>query len=131
MKDHFKTAIENYLNKRAEEDSLFADTLKKENKNIDDCLKYILSQVKDSGRQAFEDHEIYELAVHYYDEDDLKVPANIKAQVVVGGVIELTEEDKALAKQKAFDELVAAEREKLKRRNLKKPAENVPLPTLF
>jgi len=130
-KDHFKIAIEKYLNQRAQEDSLFSETLKKENKNLDDCIKYILSEVKKSGRQAFEDNEIYQLAVHYYDEDDLSVPSNISAKVVIGGTIEFSEEDKALARKQAFEKLVDEEKEKLKRKNLKKPAENVPLPTLF
>ena len=34
--DQFQTIIQEYLNKRAVEDSLFAETLKKPNKNIKD-----------------------------------------------------------------------------------------------
>lgn len=49
--DNFKKAIENHLNQLAEKDSLFAETLKKENKNIDDCCTYILNQVQESGTQ--------------------------------------------------------------------------------
>ena len=67
----FKAQIENYLNELAAKDELFAVTLKKENKNIDDCITYILNQVQQSGKMGFADEEIYGMAVHYYDEDDI------------------------------------------------------------
>ena len=43
--EQFKTIIQNHLNELAEKDSLFAKTLKKENKNIDECINYILGEV--------------------------------------------------------------------------------------
>ena len=69
----FKAQIENHLNELAAKDELFAVTLKKENKNIDDCITYILNQVQKSGKMGFADDEIYGMAVHYYDEDDIQV----------------------------------------------------------
>lgn len=81
--DHFKTAIQNHLNGLAAKDELFAATLKKPNKNIDDCLTYILNQVKASGCNGFADEEIFGMAVHYYDEDDIKVGKPISGTVVV------------------------------------------------
>lgn len=81
--DHFKTAIQNHLNGLAAKDELFAETLKKPNKNIDDCLTYILNQVKASGCNGFADDEIFGMAVHYYDEDDIKVGKPISGTVVV------------------------------------------------
>lgn len=80
---HFKKAIQNYLNGLAEKDELFAETLKKPKKNIDDCLTYILNQVKASGCNGFADEEIFGMAVHYYDEDDIKVGKPISGTVVV------------------------------------------------
>jgi len=69
----FKTTIQTYLDERGKQDPLFADTLKKEKKNIDDCINYIFSEVKKSGCHGFDDQEIYNMAVHYYDEDDINV----------------------------------------------------------
>lgn len=84
----FKAQIENYLNELATKDELFATTLKKENKNIDDCITYILNQVQQSGKMGFADDEIYGMAVHYYDEDDIQVGKKVSAKVVVNHSID-------------------------------------------
>lgn len=125
----FKQTIQNYLNNRAETDELFAETLKKPNKNIDDCITYIFNQVKASGCHGFADDEIYGMAVHYYDEDDIKPGKKINAQVVVNHTVELTEEDKAAAKQKAIDEVVAQEKERLTKKTKKKKEDQKPIET--
>lgn len=64
--DHFKNTIKTYLEQRAAQDELFAVVFAKPTKNIDDCITYILNQVKESGCNGFADEEIYGLAVHYY-----------------------------------------------------------------
>lgn len=81
--DLFKETIQNYLNDRAEKEPLFKKTLAKENKNIDECVNYIISTVQKSGKNGFEDSEIFEMAVHYYDEDEIKDVKPITAKVVV------------------------------------------------
>lgn len=86
--DMFINAISAHLNSIAEKDSLFAVTLKKENKNIKDCCTYILNEVKKSGRNGFADEEIFNMAVHYYDEDDLKPGAPVNCKVVVNHQVE-------------------------------------------
>lgn len=116
----FKKTIEIYLKNRAELDPLFSETLKKENKNIDDCITYILNQVKASGCNGFTDDEIFGMAVHYYDEDDLKPGSKINAKVVVNHQVEITEDDKVDAKQKALDQLIAEEKARLTRKSKKK-----------
>lgn len=84
----FKKIINDHLQQRAESDSLFAKTLKKKNKNIDECINYIFEKVKASGCQGFADEEIFGMAVHYYDEDDIKVKGNISGSVIVNHTIE-------------------------------------------
>lgn len=84
----FKAQIENHLNELAAKDELFAVTLKKENKNIDDCITYILNQVQKSGKMGFADDEIYGMAVHYYDENDIEVGKKVSAKVVVNHSID-------------------------------------------
>ena len=70
---HFKRTIQAYLSQRAAEDILFAATYKKAGKNINDCCTYILNEVQKSGCNGFTDGEIYSMAVHYYDEDNIEV----------------------------------------------------------
>lgn len=98
----FKTTIQAYLEKRAESDSLFAETLKKENKNIDECVNYILDEVQKSGCNGFADDEIFGMAVHYYDEDDLKATKQNSANVIVNHKVELTADDLTDAKAEAM-----------------------------
>ncbi|MGC4041939.1 MAG: Cas9 inhibitor AcrIIA9 family protein [Flavobacterium sp.] len=81
--DPFKEAIANYLNEVAAKDEMFAMTMCKQNKNIDDCATYILNTVKKSGRQGFADDEIYAMAIHYYDEDSIVIGEKISARVIV------------------------------------------------
>jgi plasmid maintenance system antidote protein VapI len=100
--ENFKQVISNYLESVAANDSLFSETLKKDNKNIDGCVNYILQTVQKSGCTGFADEEIFAMAVHYYDEDDIGVKGNVNCKVVVNHIVELTEEDKTLAKEKAM-----------------------------
>lgn len=79
----FKEALKGYLEQLAIHDDLFAKTMEKPNKNIDDCATYILNTVKKSGRQGFADDEIYSMAIHYYDEDTIVVGEKISARVVI------------------------------------------------
>lgn len=81
--DPFKEAIAKHLNEIAQKDELFVVTLKKEHKNIDDCATYILNEVKKTGRQGFDDDEIYKMAIHYYDEDSIEIGKPLSARVVV------------------------------------------------
>ena len=43
-KNNFETVIKNYLDNRAREDSLFAETYKKPGKNLKECCRYIISR---------------------------------------------------------------------------------------
>lgn len=99
--DVFRDTIKAYLDKRAADDPLFAETYRKENKSLDECCNYILQQVRASGCNGFADEEIYGMAVHYYDEDDIRDVKPQRMKVVVNHVIELSEEEKAQAREKA------------------------------
>lgn len=112
----FENAIKNYLDKRAESDRLFAVSYKKENKSIQECCKYIYSQAKilakGGNAVGVDDDTVYGWAVHYYDEDDIKVE-NVKgivetvAPVKASVKLEKTVEQKTIrkkTKQNLFDE---------------------------
>lgn len=102
----FRRTIEAYLNRRASEDKLFAESFAKPNKSIEECVNFILNTVKESGCNGFDDDEIYGIAVHYYDEDnvDPKYLKEVGGKVVVNHTPQLTEEDKAELAQKAKDD---------------------------
>ena len=101
--DYFKQTIQSYLQRRAQEDELFALRYANPKKNIDDCITFILNYVKQSGCNGFADDEIYSLAMHYYDEDDIDIGKPLtNCKVVVNHTIVLTEEEKAEAHAKAM-----------------------------
>lgn len=100
--DYFKRTIQSYLERRAQEDELFAPRYANPKKNIDDCITFILNYVKQSGCNGFADDEIYSLALHYYDEDDIDIGKPLKCNVVVNHTIVLTEQEKAEARRKAM-----------------------------
>lgn len=81
--EKFKEAIQQYLVDRVLTDDLFANVITKPNKNVDDCVTYIINQVHKSGCNAFTDEEIFSMAVHYYDEDNVQVGNPIACNVVV------------------------------------------------
>ncbi|WP_299551378.1 PcfK-like family protein [uncultured Porphyromonas sp.] len=134
--EQFTRTIAEYLNLRAATDPLFAPNLAKPHKNIEDCVTYILKQVQQSGCSGFEDDEIYSMAVHYYDEDDLEVGSRVACHVVVNHTIVLTEEEKAEARKQAIQQYQAQELRRLQEpKRVKAKAstdsEQVPRPSLF
>lgn len=113
--DEFQRTIKAYLDKRAAEDELFAKSYAKERKSIKECCNYIISEVRKSGRCGFADDEIFGMAVHYYDEDDLGTIPTDNAKVVVNHAIQLTEEEKAAAKARALARFEEDEKRRLER----------------
>ncbi|WP_281676673.1 PcfK-like family protein [Porphyromonas endodontalis] len=115
--EHFTRTIAEYLNQRAMADPLFAPNLQKPNKNIEECITYILNEVQKSGCNGFDDDEIYSMAVHYYDEDNIEIGKPINCRVAVNHVVELTEEEKAEARQEAIQRYQREELAKIQKRN--------------
>ena len=84
-------ALTALLQERAKSDSLFAETLKKPNKSIKECVQYIYGELCDVAKQERTgntavlgvcDSDVLDMAVHYYDEDDIKIkPIQKKAEV--------------------------------------------------
>ena len=83
-----KQVIQSYLEERAKRDPLFATSYAKPNKKIDECYDYIISQAKKRGGSVvcMSDDEVFGLAVHYYDEDDIKVSKQNNYKVSAGNV---------------------------------------------
>ena len=134
--DSFKQAIKAYLDKRAEEDSLFAPKYANEKKSIDECCSYIMGEARKRGNAiAISDEEVYGMAAHY-DEDDIKInrlPAGEKASVSSPAKpVELTEEDKKAARDRAIARLAEEQYQTLRKKNVRKKADdNVQQMSLF
>lgn len=141
-----KAAIKAYLDKRAATDELFAKSYAKPNKSIGECYNYIISEARKRRAECMTDEEVFGLAVHYYDEDDIKVPtaplhratttATSKTSKTAPAVVELTEEEKAAAKAEVlrkYQAEVRAEAEAKQRAAAKKPkpSPKIESPSLF
>ncbi len=95
----FNDTIKAYLEKRAENDALFAIKFANPTKSVDECVTFILNEVKKSGCCGFTDAEVYGMAIHYWEESEIEVGNPINCQVVVNHTVELTEEEKEQARQ--------------------------------
>lgn len=127
----FNETIRAYLEERAENDPLFAVKFANPSKSVEECVTYILNSVHKSGCNGFEDDEIFGMAVHYYDEEEIEVGKPINYQVVVNHTVELTEEEKEQARQDAIKKLRDEEMAKMRRpKTTEKKAQDVQ-PSLF
>lgn len=136
----FENAIKKYLDEYASNDSVFAVKYENPKKSISECCSFIASEVRKMGVCGLDDAEVYGLAVHYYDEEDITVDNNIKYQVACNYHVELTEEQKEEAKAEAFkqyqkalyDQMVANNLKSKKSSSAKEASNNEPnRPTLF
>mgnify|MGYP000829815963 CR=1 FL=1 len=98
----FQNAIQAYLEQRAEYDELFARSYRNPLKNIEDCITYILNEVRRSGCNGLDDEEVFGMAVHYFDETDIEIGKPINCKVVVNHTVELTAEEKQQAHRDAI-----------------------------
>ena len=111
----FNDTIKAYLETRAENDALFAVRLANPSKSVEDCVTYIINQVQKSGCNGFSDDEIFGMAVHYWEEDEIEVGNPVNCKVVVNHTVELTEEEKEQARQEAINKLRDEEMAKMRR----------------
>lgn len=105
-KNEVKAAIKAHLDALAQKDPLFAAVYAKPGKNMDECFDYILGEVRKEGMAVYKsDQEVYGMAVHYYEEDDLKVSKIPNGERVrtAAPVAPLSEEEKAKIKQEAVE----------------------------
>lgn len=105
---YFEQCIQTWLEGEKKKDETFAKKVDESKKDVAGCCNYIISQVRASKQCGFADEEIYGMARHYFDEDDVKDPgAQGNCRVVVSGHIELTDSEKDEARQKAVEEYKA------------------------
>ena len=81
---HFKQTIKVFLDNKAANDELFAQSYNKPHKNLDNCVTYVLNWVRSTGCCGFSDDEIYGKCLDYYDEDYyIDIGKDIQCNVVV------------------------------------------------
>ena len=131
--EHFTRTIAEYLNQRAMADPLFAPNLMKPNKNIEECITYILNEVQKSGCNGFDDDEIYSMAVHYFDTDNINIGKPLNCHIAVNHVVQLTEEEKAEARRCVIEQYQHAQLAKLHNHSerTKKVETKIVQPSLF
>lgn len=117
----FADTIRHYLEKRAENDVLFAVKFANPSKSVEDCVTYIINEVKKSGCNGFTDDEIFGKAVHYFEEKEIEIGNPINCKVVVNHTVELTEEEKEQARQDAIERLRQEEMAKMRKPSQPKP----------
>ena len=134
MVDKVKEVIKAHLDAMAQKDACFAERYANSDKNIDECMDYILSEARKRGRTVYmSDQEVFGMAAHYYEEDGIKVskqPSSVKATATtVDDPAELTE--KANIKKEAVEayrqqcmeaEAAAVKKREKKRREAKQNA---------
>ena len=112
--DNFKKVIENHLKKKAFADPLFRKDFAKENKNIDDCVTYIINEVQKIGSQGYTDEEVFGMAIHYYSEDDVKVGSkSASGNVVINQHVTLSPEEIEEARKEARESIIKDEKDKI------------------
>lgn len=116
--ERFEEAIRQFLIKQGEKDPAFlqhcCEVSKTQNKNTADCCTYIINQVKQSGKNGFADDEIYSLAMHYWDEDNIIVGTRPQCQIILNHEVQLSEEEIADCKREARERLIRQQMEALR-----------------
>lgn len=127
----FNECIKEHLEQVAATDAMFAQKYANPQKSLTDCVTYILNWVKDSGCNGFSEAEIFGQAMHYYDEENIKVGKPINCRVVVnrsqGGAAPTQQTE---AKQQEANDAYEAYKAKHVRKQAAK-RETIALPSLF
>lgn len=118
---NFIEAIRQYLDSRAESDSLFAIRYADPSKSVEECCQFILNEVKRQGVTVMTNDEVYSLATHYFDGDctaeEIGSPLNCK---VVISKEQLTEEDKEELRQQAMEQYKQEQLREIRRQSAQK-----------
>lgn len=97
--DIFQVVIRAYLDAMAKHDEAFAEKMANPKKSSEQCANYIYNQVRKANRIGWDDAEIFGMAVHYYDEEE--IPAEELRPVVGVQTLINTKLEKPKAEKKA------------------------------
>lgn len=111
----FIDTIADFLKKEAGKDKEFARKMEEHlEKTPEAVCNYIMAEVGKAKRCGWADDEIFGMAKHFIEEDELKDPGDVNSvsRVVVNRHVDLSEEDKS----KAYEEAVKRHQDKLDRK---------------
>lgn len=124
--DPLMEPVRRYLENRAAEDPQFAQKFKNPKKSLKECCRYLYGEArKRAGGSTcvyIAPEEVYGRAVHYYDEDDIKVSGSgytgkaTAAPAPAPKPVELTADQKAAAEKRALEAYEAEARKKIEER---------------
>ena len=136
--------IKAHLDKIASQDDVFAAKYANEKKSLDECFQYILTEAHKRGNAVcMTDDEVYGLAMHYYDEENVEIQhvSLQSAHYAPSTKVELTAEEQAEvdaeAKRRIKEMMIKKQVEMAQKQNQPKkksaPAdkEQPIIPTLF
>lgn len=122
------------MEQRAAEDGLFAPKFANPKKSVDECCRYILGEARKRGTSVvMSDAEVFGLAVHYYDEENIKIE-KVSADRSFSSSshkVKLTEEEKNAAREAAIKRLTEEQYQSLKKKLAKKKVNDVQQMSLF
>lgn len=133
--DPLQEQVKAYLDKRAAEDQQFAEKYANPKKTLSECVKYLYGEAykRAAGGKCcyIPPEEVYGLAVHYYDEEDIKIhslPRGARATTAPKPAEKpapvLTEDERKRAKAEALAEIKAqAKAEAKQKEKARKEAE--------
>ena len=125
----FIEAIKNHLRAYVKKDPLFLAKLKNPKKNIQDCMTFIMNQAMKNaknGVMGYADSDVYKLARHYYDEENIEVGKPItNAAIAVNQQITLSEEEVEKAKQEGRERVISEEMSRMRKKPAPKKDTNI------
>lgn len=125
----FENRIRDYLEKKAAEDQLFANTYRSSDKTVTDCCEWITKEVRKAAEGKRElvlsDDTVFSMAVHFYDEK-IDYKSNLETEVREDAIkgfaknYQMTEADIEEARNIAMREAIMNEKAKLAKKPVKK-----------
>lgn len=122
------------MEQRAASDPLFAPKFANPKKSVDECCRYILGEARKRGTSVvMDDAEVFGLAVHYYDEENIKIEKVSAGRSVSSSShkVKLTDEEKNAAREAAIKRLTEEQYQSLKKKPAKKKVNDVQQMSLF
>lgn len=126
------------MEQRAASDPLFAPKFANPKKSVDECCRYILGEARKRGTcVVMDDAEVFGLAVHYYDEENIKIEKVSAVRSVSSSSsssshkVKLTDEEKNAAREAAIKRLTEEQYQSLKKKPAKKKVNDVQQMSLF
>ena len=113
--EFFEQRIKEFIDGQAAKDEAFAAKVNSTKRTVKDCAAWMIEQLaldfKKTGKMGYDDSEIYGMALHFYDEPELKAKGNLSFQGLIMSnqsatrkkepKVELTAEERKEARERA------------------------------